>query len=384
MTRTEELLRSTLEDHSQGLTPWPWTADAALGRAARSRRRRVVVASTVAVTLLAVPAVTVGGVKLPVPGRGDQLAAGVQRIALPGGGYPELTMDAANIYVWHGSDGPEGSFVAVLDRNTNRVLRQRQLPGHPERFVNGPGDSLWFSMSASSAGVGDVLVQLDGKTLAVRRTVRLTELSLGDLTPVLSLAAAGNVLWVGGELSLYGVDGTTGRLLRRIDLGGGHATSVVADPSSTVVYASVVAGPGPDELLEVDARTGSVLARRGIGSNLGQPVPVGRGVWVTELGPPGVRSIVHHLARRGLVELDAGTGGKYGPFAYVVSGAQRYLLVSTSTDPRHSRIECVEEDSGRVLGAVRLATPVLADAQAVYGLTFGALERVDTSAICGR
>lgn len=379
MRPTEELLRSTLLQHARDLTPLPWSVDAALGRAHRIRRRRRVVASALVVSLLSLAAVTAAGVKLPAFDRGDHLAAGVHRIPLPVSRYPGLTMDVGSIYVWQRAEDSDGPSVAVLDRSTNRVLRRKLLPGNPTRYTSGPRNSLWFSTSANSIGTWDMLVQLDRDTLAVRRTVRLTEQSV-----VGSLAVLGNDLWVAAEPYLYKFDGTDGRLLRRIDLGG-IVTQLVADSHFGLIYANVVSGPAPEGLVQLDGRTGRVLARRAIKNISAGPVPAGDGVWVSILDSPVGRPTLRHLDRRGLVDRDTGEAGRSGGSAYVVSSTGRFLLLaSVPPRPVHSRITCVDPDSGQVLGTVSLSTPELADSAAVYGLTYGALERVDTSTICRR
>lgn len=376
MTPIEEVLRATLRDHASDLVPSPWSIDAAVGGGGRLRRRRVsVVMSSLVVAVLAVAAAA-AGVSLPVPDGRGQPAAGVARIVLPGGGYPGLTMDSDNIYVWQISNGPEAPFVAVVDRSTNRVVRREPLPGNPKRYVSGPGDSLWFSTNADSAGTTEVLVQLDRERLAVRRTVRLPEAAIVD-----SLAVSGNALWVGSGLSLFELDGTTGRLLRRLDLGG-LVTDVVVDPRSNLVYANVIGGPGPEGLVQLDGRTGTVIARRTIQNVSSTPVPAGDGVWVTTLDSPVGRPSVRHLDRHGLVDRDPGQAGSSGRSAYVVGGTGRYLFLASV--PPQSRLTCVDPDSGRVLGTASLATPQLADAEAVYGQTSGALQRVDTAAVCRR
>jgi len=381
MTPIEEVLTATLRDHASDVVPTPWSVDAAIGGGGRLRRRRaLVVTSSLVVAVLAVVVATFG-IRLPVPGGRDQIAAGAQRIVLPGGGYPGVNMDADNVYVWYMSNGPEGPFVAVVDRSTNRVVRRGPLPGDPERFVSGPGNSLWFSMRISYSDVGQVLVQLDRRTLAVRRTLRLIEPSLKSLTPILSLAVVGNQLWVGGELSLYQLDGTNGRMLRRMDLDG-HVVTVATDAGSGMVYANVVGGRGPDGLVQLDSRTGKVTARRDISGLAAPPVPAGNGVWLTLIQHSNGPSILRHLDRRGLVDRDTGQAGRRGGSAFAQGGTERLLFLADNAG--HGAVTCADPDSGRVLGSRALVTPVLADAEAIYGLGPGVLERVDTSAACGR
>lgn len=176
MTPIEELLRSTLHDPARALTPAPGSVDAAVARLASLRRRRL--ATTVlagAAAIAVVAGITVagpfdfdrqntsaGGTKPPSPSARE--AEILKRISLPGPANYGLFLDSEAVFA------VTGNTLVRVDRPSGKVVRQRTLPGQFEGLAFGPADTLWVSTFGDAPSARSLL-QLDRRTLAVRRTL---------------------------------------------------------------------------------------------------------------------------------------------------------------------------------------------------------------------
>lgn len=385
MNPLEELLRSTLHDPARELSPAPYLIDDALHGVGRvRRRRRSLVAAIAACTVGVVAAgVVVAGVTdrhRGAPAGGQQRATpvatgtpdadAVRQISLPLDGVSGLAMDAQAVYAVGGSPA-QGLFGIVrVQRSTGQVVRQATLPNLPTTVALGPAGMLWLTTSGDAFSAY-ALLQLDRRTLAVRRTVKL------PVDPPQAVAVSGQTLWAGAESTLYRLDADDGRVLSRLHLGR-PIFGLTVDPSGQVLYARVA-----DELrgavIALDARTGRELARRG----LDEPsvAPIGATLW-TASGSGAGPADIYRLDRRTLAEREPGDVGQLHDRGLQVWPGGNKLWV---TNARRAMLTCVDPEPGRVLGVRRLETELLvADPEAVYALTGDGLVQVAPSSVCRR
>lgn len=377
MTPLEELLRSTLHDPRRGLPPEPGTIDAALRRRRPLRRRRLAITSAVAACL----AVTVSaGVLLSAldvrrhattgngnrPG-GTPAAIGTgnpdssQEVRLPEAGVTALALDSAAVYVLNGHT------VLWVERTSGQIVRQRTLPDEPAAMALGPADTLWLTTRGQEPR-SYALLQLDRRTLAVRRTLHFDD-------PPVALAVAGPTLWAGGFSTLYRLDAADGRLRGRLRLD--RATeSLAVDPSHRFLYVGV-ADDLHHTLTARDARTGSELGRRNLRTNSLVP---GDSLWITELGGYNVAT-VHRLDPRTLA--DRGLGG-IGPLRDEGLAVWPGGDVLWITDATRGTLTCVDPRTARVRGVRSFDDTglLVADAGGLYAVARARLVRVAPASVC--
>lgn len=378
MTPLEELVRSTLHDSRRALSSEPGTIDAALGQVSRLRRRRLAITSAVAACLAVIIAAgaLVNGLDVPrhaTSGGGDQqpmrkpaTTAGrdedpVRKILLPEGGVAALAMDSGALYVLNRST------VLRVDRTSGQIIRQTTLRDELAALALGPADTMWVTTRGQQPG-SYALLQLDRRTLAVRRTLRFND-------PPVALAVAGSTLWAGGFQTLYRLDAADGRVRDRLQ----HqeaGVSLAVDPSQRVLYMSL-ADEIHGTLVARDARTGSELARR----NLRSTSLVSRvSLWVVEVAGHNVAT-VHRLDPRTLV--DQGLGGldplRDEGLAVWPGGDTLWI-----TDATRGTLTCVDPRTARVRGIRPFDDTALlvADAADLYAVTGAGLVQLTPSSIC--
>jgi hypothetical protein len=379
VTPLEELLRSTLQDPARELPPDPGTIDAALGRVSRLRRRRLAITSAAAACLVTLSAgilisgldarrdgTTGGGDQRPVPMpavTGSQAPDDVRNIWLPEAGVAALAMDSAAVYVLNRSR------VLRVERVSGRIVRQRALPDEPAALALGPADTLWLTTTGQQPG-SYALLQLDRRTLAVRRTLHLDD-------PPVALAVAGPTLWAGGYSTLYRLDAADGRVRGRLH----HqesSVSLAVDPTQRFLYVSL-AEERDGILIARDARTGSELARRNFHARSLVP---GGSLWIADLDAGHVAT-VHRLDPRTLADRELGEVRPLRDEGLALwPGGAGVLWI---TDATRGTLACVDAGSAWVRG-VRMfdATGLLvADAAGLYAATGQGLTQVAPSSVCG-
>lgn len=384
MTPLEELLRSTLHDPARELPPAPNSIDDALrGVGHLRRRRRTVIAAVATCTAAVVGAGLVvadlgerdrdapAGAQRPTPVvTGIPDAQVVRRISLPLDGVAALTMDAQAVYAVGGSAAPGPFGIARVERSTGQVVRQVTLPNLPTTVALGPAGTLWLTTSGDGPGAY-ALLQLDRRTLALRRTVRL------PIDPPHAVAVSGQTLWAGAESTLYQLDATDGRLVRRFQVSR-PVFGLTVDASGQLLYARV-ADEVQGAVIAVDTRTGREVARRDFSDP--RTAPVGDALWaVSRTG--GDTAQIHRLDGGTLAEGAPGEIGRQHDVGLDVWPGGRWLWV---TNVRRAMLSCVDPADGTVLGVRRLETGTLvADPAAVYALTGDGLVQVSPSSICRR
>ncbi len=377
MTPLEELLRSTLHDPRRGLPPEPGTIDAALGRVSRLRRRRLAITSAAAACLVTLSAGILisgldarrdgtigGGDQRPVPMpavTGSQAPDDVRNIWLPEAGVAALAMDSAAVYVLNRSR------VLRVERVSGRIVRQRALPDEPAALALGPADTLWLTTRGQDPR-SYALLQLDRRTLGVRRTLHLDD-------PPVALAVAGPTLWAGGYSTLYRLDAADGRVRGRLRLD--RATeSLAVDPSQRFLYVGVA-----DELHHTltarDARTGSELGRRNLRTTSLVPSD---SLWITELDGYNVAT-VRRLDPRTLADQGLGELGPLRDEGLAVWPGGGVLWI---TDATRGTLTCVDPRTARVRGDRSFDDTglLVADAVGLYSVIRSGLVQVAPASVC--
>jgi len=378
VTPLEELLQSTPHDPARGLPPEPGTIDAALRRRRPLRRRRLAITSAVAACL--VTTVSAGVLFSNLDARrhattGDQrplrtpAASGsrdpepTQKVLLPEAGVAGLVMDSRAVYVLN------GHALLRVERTSGRIVRQRTLPDELAAVALGPADTLWLTTRGQDPR-SYALLQLDRRTLTVRRTLHLDD-------PPVALALAGSTLWAGGFQTLYRLDAADGRIRGRLR----HQYSSVrlaVDPTQRFLYLSQ-AEELDGTLVARDARTGSELARRNFRATSLVP---GGSLWIAAVDREGVAT-VHRLDPRTLADRGLGDVRPLRDQGLALwPGGAGVLWI---TDATRGTLTCVDAGSARVRGARMFdATGLLvADAAGLYAVTGQALVQVAPSSVCG-
>lgn len=384
MTPLEELLRATLHDPARELPPAPGMISDAVHGVARLRRRRLSLVAAVAAGTAGVIAASVvladvgardrgapaGGQANPTPVvTGIPDAEVVRRISLPLDGVADLAMDTQAVYAL--GSGTSGDFLAVrVERSSGQVAKTGLLPNQPAAAALGPAGSLWLTTSGSQASSYSLL-QLDRRTLAVRRTVKL------GADPPQALAVAGSTLWAGSESTLYKLDANDGRVLDRFHLGR-PIFGLSVDPSGELLFART-ANEAQGALVALDARTGRELARRVVGAAGPKTAAVAGALWVvTGTGADATR--VQRFDPQTLLIRDPGDVGNQQNVGTDVWPGGRWLWVANA---RMTTFRCVDPRSGTVLGVRRLALGTLvADTAAVYAMTGEGFVQLAPSSIC--
>lgn len=384
MTPLEELLRATLHDPARELPPAPGMISDAVHGVARLRRRRLSLVAAVAAGTAGVIAASVvladvgardrgapaGGQANPTPVvTGIPDAEVVRRISLPLDGVADLAMDTQAVYAL--GSGTSGDFLAVrVERSSGQVAKTGLLPNQPAAAALGPAGSLWLTTSGSQASSYSLL-QLDRRTLAVRRTVKL------GADPPQALAVAGQTLWAGAEYTLYKLDANDGRVLDQLHLGR-PIFGLSVDPSDKLLYART-ANEAQGAVIALDARTGRELARRAIGLAGPRTAAVAGAVWAVS-GAGADAADVHRLDAGTLADRDPGeVGGQHDRGLDVWPGGDELWV----TNARKAMLACVDPRSGRLLGVRRLETGALvADPAALYAVTGDGLVQVAPASIC--
>lgn len=382
MTPLEELLRSTLHDPARELPPPPNSINEALRGVGRLRRRRrtlmaAVAACTAGVIAAGVVVADVGernrGTPAGSDGRSTPAATGipdaevVRRISIPLDSVVGLAMDAQAVYAF-GSALPGGFRVIRVERSSGDVVRQTTLRDEPKALAVGPAGTLWVATRGDQPSFA--LVQLDRRTLAVRRTVRLVD------PPPVALAVSGSTLWAAARSTLYQLEPESGRVLRDLHLGR-PTNALYAGSASRLLYVQLLE-ERTTTVVVLDGLTGSELTRRTL---RGELVAIGGSVW-TASSADVVSTDIRRLDPRTLADREPGEVGRLHDRGLAVWSGAPVLWI---TDARRASLTCVEPVSGDVLGVRRLATgQVVADAQALYAVTGEGLVQVAPASVCRR
>jgi YVTN family beta-propeller protein len=190
--------------------------------------------------------------------------------------------------VWVGSVGEDS--ISKIDPASNTVTTF-QLDRRPQAVAVGKG-VVWIADAYNKGQPAVVMDEIDPQTgRTLREVVILEGVSVRGLRGDWPMAAAGGSLWAGGPSGvLYRVDAGTGKIVKRVGLGrpiGG--ISVQGD----TVWVGTNTTPGV--VFEVDASSGQVMATISAGgaglSHPGQLAADDRDVWVTDAANGSVSRI---------------------------------------------------------------------------------------------
>lgn len=252
--------------------------------------------------------------------------------------------------------GTDGSLY-LISQDERTVFRMQPGPGN---LVANVGLGRTYEIAAAEAG-GYVWV-MQATDQGHGRLLRLSAASLGVLgkksvtRPANGLAAVGTRVWFGSGQELTAVDATSGATVSSVPLDG-HVKLIAGDATTGRLYV-VLDGPVRGNqlpMLEVDAYSGTVLARTYVGyADLGVTglVPTPDGVWVGE--PSGMMGVLHFYSSDGLVAAPGypdgrdGGGQLYGSNAIMGLYASGYLFVGYPG----GLMTCVDAETGQRLGLV--------------------------------
>ncbi len=259
-----------------------------------------------------------------------------------------------------------------------------QLPHPVSSFLAGPDGMLYAVEAASSNGRAGRLIRIDPVTRAVTRGAVLQGLrggpvdaagglwtatggsgvwSLDRIDPgtlqvveqlplaraPASIASAPTGVWVGAGSSLSLVDAASGSVVRTFALGS-QIGKVAASPDGSVLYVTTRAKVAYDTnpLLELDAATGTVLARTTAGfadlQGVAGLTPTGTGVWVTFA--TGMMAVLSFFQEDGLTPGAIGNQGANSLRASL-AGGELWL-----TEGDGSGYQCVDPNTGWSRGSV--------------------------------
>jgi hypothetical protein len=163
-----------------------------------------------------------------------------------------------------GAAAAQGPF--VVERNGLKDGSVRRGPAVPAAgLLSLAAGYLWVSESAPSGR--RELVQLDPRTLAMVRTLRLPAAAPAGVPLAGMVPGPAGSVWAAASPALLRISPATGAVLGRVGLPAGLAvTGVAADPAGRYLYVSaarVIPGGGISgaEVLEYSARSGGLLAR---------------------------------------------------------------------------------------------------------------------------
>jgi DNA-binding beta-propeller fold protein YncE len=153
----------------------------------------------------------------------------------------------------------------VVERKGIKDSSVRRGPVVPAGALSLAAGYLWVSEPARSGQA--VLVQLDPRTLAVVRTLRVPAAGPAGQPPAGVVPGPGGSVWAAGSRSLLRISPAAGAVLSQAGLPAGLVISgLAADPAGRYLYVSAAraaAGGGVigAEVLEYSARSGGLLAR---------------------------------------------------------------------------------------------------------------------------
>ena len=208
----------------------------------------------------------------PVPLESNPLFKVIRSVEIPTVATGSLYADGA-LFTWSDTLGQVSNVVTRININTARVTATASLTASGAALA---GNLLWLTtyLGARNAGTGTVQVQvvaLDPATLAVVHKVPIPTAPANgyDLD---SIAAAGNLVWVVGADTLYGIDPATATIIRHIAMplppptGGNQVGSsqygidIAAPPDRSVLWTAESPGGGGYDALQVrDPNSGDVI-----------------------------------------------------------------------------------------------------------------------------
>jgi sugar lactone lactonase YvrE len=246
-------------------------------------------------------------------------------------------------------------FLVRFDPASGSILQQASIGA---QVVNPPvvtGNTVWL---ASSAGSGSVVLHgYNATTLAPAGSITVTAdgPAAGAPEGILTTGPGGN-LYVAAGSSVAVVNPSSGSVIRRIHVAGGHADSVAVSPDGTKLYVATNAN-GSFNLLVYDAATGaqlsgSAMAQGGVGGYGGgfvggHLVATSGGVWYTT--GTAMNQLVWFAPGADLSNSRAITNGADGGLDSVPTYVNGMVWVGGT-----QTLQCLDPRSGKVRGSTAI------------------------------
>jgi hypothetical protein len=308
---------------------------------------------------------------------GQVLASvGAGRFGIAGGGTIShvYTFAGSTYIVWQPPGGKTGFELARINRVTGRVLADLHGQGTfgSAALIDG---ALWCTETVGNdtGRLTTIVTRNDPRTLQQLSAHRVTGVAFGGDTHDGALADTGRWTWVSDASGIDRFDSADGRSGLRIPIVRAEdGPQLAGSPGGLAVFIS----QGPRGILadgvRVQSRDPTTGALRG---EAGYPHSkhyfgieiagiIGRQAWVLwgnpVSGPVGILDLTTGNARR----LDVGVGLNPGSVAMI---SDNTLWIAPNE--ARNRVDCLDPDSGRLLGALNLinrGTFLAADAASVY------------------